>query len=77
MLMPDLAIIEVTSFLTIYRNELWWQSGNMVETLARFGIEDADFKQTAIDIVSNTYEKSRNQMGAKDWKNDFYDDMGW
>ncbi|KAH7398836.1 glycoside hydrolase [Phaeosphaeria sp. MPI-PUGE-AT-0046c] len=49
----------------------------MVETLARFGIEDAEFKQAAIDIVSNTYDKSRNQMGAKDWKNDFYDDMGW
>lgn len=49
----------------------------MVETLARFGIEDAAFRPTAIDIVSNTYEKSRNQLGAKDWKNDFYDDMGW
>lgn len=58
-------------------NKLWWQSGNMVETLARFALEDAEFKPAAIDIISNTYEKSRNQMGAKDWKNDFYDDMGW
>jgi predicted alpha-1,6-mannanase (GH76 family) len=49
----------------------------MLETIARFGHQDASFKQTAIDIVSNTYEKSRNQLGAKDWKNDFYDDEGW
>lgn len=56
---------------------MWWQSGNIVETIARFGIQDVDFKQTAIDIVSNTYDKSRNQKGYKDWKNDFYDDEGW
>jgi predicted alpha-1,6-mannanase (GH76 family) len=49
----------------------------MLETIARFGQQDASFKQLAIDIVSNTYEKSRNQLGAKDWKNDFYDDEGW
>jgi predicted alpha-1,6-mannanase (GH76 family) len=49
----------------------------MVETIAKFGQQDASFKQAAIDIVSNTYNKSRNLAGAKDWKNDFYDDMGW
>lgn len=49
----------------------------MVEAIARFGKEDGSFRQAAIDIVSNTYDKSRNQLGAKDWKNDFYDDMGW
>ncbi|KAH7075481.1 glycosyl hydrolase [Paraphoma chrysanthemicola] len=58
-------------------NKLWWQSGNMVETIARFGQKDSSFKQAAIDIISNTYDKSRNQLGAKDWKNDFYDDEGW
>jgi predicted alpha-1,6-mannanase (GH76 family) len=63
--------------LTLSRNKLWWQSGNMVETIARFGQQDSAFKQAAIDIVSNTYDKSRNQLGAKDWKNDFYDDEGW
>lgn len=56
---------------------MWWQSGNIIETIARFGIQDESFKQTAIDIVSNTYDKSRNQKGYKDWKNDFYDDEGW
>lgn len=56
---------------------MWWQSGNIVETIARFGIQDADFKQTAIDIVSNTYAKSPNQKGYKNWHNDYYDDMGW
>ncbi|KAF2036417.1 Six-hairpin glycosidase [Setomelanomma holmii] len=49
----------------------------MVETIARFGQQDSSFKQAAIDIVSNTYDKSRNQLGATDWKNDFYDDEGW
>lgn len=58
-------------------DDLWWQSGNMVETIAKFALEDATFKKTAIDIISNTYEKSRNQLGARDWKNDFYDDEGW
>lgn len=56
---------------------MWWQSGNIVETIAKFGIKDADFKQAAIDIVSNTYEKSPNQKGYSNWKNDYYDDMGW
>ena len=56
---------------------MWWQSGNIVETIARFGIQDADFKQAAIDIVSNTYDKSLNQKGYQNWKNDFYDDEGW
>ncbi|KAH8708620.1 glycoside hydrolase [Phaeosphaeriaceae sp. PMI808] len=58
-------------------SQYWWQSGNIVETLARFGQKDPSFKPTAVNIISNTYSKSRNQLGAKDWKNDFYDDMGW
>ncbi|KAF2829719.1 glycosyl hydrolase [Ophiobolus disseminans] len=58
-------------------NKLWWQSGNIVETIAIFGKQDASFKPTAIAIISNTYDKSRNQLGYKDWKNDYYDDMGW
>ncbi|KAL5114091.1 hypothetical protein ACEQ8H_008023 [Pleosporales sp. CAS-2024a] len=58
-------------------DNLWWQSGSMVETIAKFGMEDESFKQTAIAIVSNTYDKSRNQAGAADWKNNFYDDEGW
>jgi predicted alpha-1,6-mannanase (GH76 family) len=49
----------------------------MMETIAKFGLEDPAFRPTAEYIVSNTYEKSRNQFGYKDWKNDFYDDMGW
>ncbi|KAF2116690.1 glycoside hydrolase [Lophiotrema nucula] len=57
-------------------NQLWWQSGNMVETIARFGIHDASFKDTAKSIVANTYAKSAAQNGGS-WKNDYYDDMGW
>ena len=57
--------------------DAWWQSGNILETIAKFGLEDSGFKQTAIDIVKNTYEKSPNQFGAKNWKNDYYDDEGW
>lgn len=56
---------------------MWWQSGNIVETIAKFGKQDTAFKQTAIDIVSNTYAKSANQKGYNAWKNDFYDDEGW
>jgi predicted alpha-1,6-mannanase (GH76 family) len=56
---------------------MWWQSGNIVETIAKFGKQDADFKKTAIDIISNTYDKSGNQKGYNAWKNDFYDDEGW
>ncbi|KAJ4381314.1 hypothetical protein N0V86_003663 [Didymella sp. IMI 355093] len=58
-------------------DDMWWQSGNIVETIAKFGKQDEDFKQAAIDIISNTYDKSRNQKGYSDWKNDFYDDEGW
>ncbi|KAF9698146.1 hypothetical protein EKO04_003403 [Ascochyta lentis] len=58
-------------------DDMWWQSGNIVETIAKFGKQDADFKQAAIDIISNTYDKSANQKGYKAWKNDFYDDEGW
>ncbi|KAJ4335137.1 hypothetical protein N0V95_008979 [Ascochyta clinopodiicola] len=58
-------------------DDMWWQSGNIVETIAKFGKQDEDFKQAAIDIVSNTYAKSGNQKGYKAWKNDFYDDEGW
>jgi hypothetical protein len=56
---------------------LWWQSGNILETIAKFGLEDASFRPTAEGIIANTYEKSRNQLGYRDWKNGFYDDMGW
>lgn len=56
---------------------MWWQSGNIVETIAKFGKQDEHFKQTAIDIISNTYTKSPNQKGYNNWKNDFYDDEGW
>ncbi|CAA9959933.1 hypothetical protein CFE70_003374 [Pyrenophora teres f. teres 0-1] len=58
-------------------NDLWWQSGNMIETIARFGREDEAFKPTAIQIIQNTYAKSANQLGANGWKNKFYDDEGW
>jgi predicted alpha-1,6-mannanase (GH76 family) len=57
--------------------DLWWQSGNIVEMLARFGQADGTFKQTAADIIADTYAKSPNRQGAHDWKNDYYDDMGW
>lgn len=66
-----------TSILTYSRNDYWWQSGNIVEALARFGQHDASFKQTATDIIANTYAKSPNQKGYSNWKNDYYDDMGW
>ncbi|KAF2258248.1 Six-hairpin glycosidase [Lojkania enalia] len=56
---------------------VWWQSGNMIETIAKFGIHDPSFKQTASDIVANTYAKAANQFGANNWINDFYDDNGW
>lgn len=49
----------------------------MIETLARFGIQDSSFRPTAVAIISNTYAKSGNQLNARAWKNDYYDDMGW
>ncbi|KAF1830468.1 glycosyl hydrolase [Decorospora gaudefroyi] len=58
-------------------DNLWWQSANMIETIARFGLQDPDFKDTAINIISNTYNKSPNQLGYDNWKNDYYDDEGW
>jgi len=65
------------TLLTPPRARMWWQSGNMLETIAKFGLQDPSFKPTALSIISNTYAKSRNQFGYKDWKNDYYDDMGW
>ncbi|CAN9186684.1 unnamed protein product [Alternaria alternata] len=58
-------------------NDLWWQSGNIIEAIARFGIQDAAFKEYALMIVSNTFAKSPNQHGATQWRNKFYDDEGW
>ncbi|KAF1943137.1 glycosyl hydrolase [Clathrospora elynae] len=58
-------------------DDLWWQSGNMIETIARFGLKDPAFKPTAMNIISNTYAKSGNKHSAIAWRNDFYDDMGW
>jgi predicted alpha-1,6-mannanase (GH76 family) len=49
----------------------------MVETIARFGLDDESFKPTAIQIISNTYARSANQQGYQNWHNDYYDDMGW
>jgi predicted alpha-1,6-mannanase (GH76 family) len=58
-------------------DDLWWQSGNIVETLARLGLQDPSFKDVAVNIISNTYAKSANQFGYTAWKNDYYDDEGW
>jgi predicted alpha-1,6-mannanase (GH76 family) len=66
-----------THLTTPPRNNLWWQSGNILETIAKLGSLDPSFTPTATAIISNTYTKSPNQAGAQNWKNDFYDDMGW
>jgi predicted alpha-1,6-mannanase (GH76 family) len=58
-------------------DNLWWQSGNIVETIARLGLHDPAFKDVAVNIISNTYAKSANQFGYQAWKNDYYDDEGW
>lgn len=49
------------------RDDLWWQSGNIVEVIAKFGLEDESFRPTAVQIISNTYNKSPNQHGADAW----------
>lgn len=49
----------------------------MIETIARFGQHVSSFAPTAISIISNTYAKSPNLQTAKEWHNDYYDDMGW
>lgn len=46
-------------------------------TLAKFGLQDSSFKQTAVDIVANTYAKAPNGGGSTNWINDYYDDNGW
>ena len=63
--------------LTRSRDGFWWQSGNILEAIAQFGVQDPDFKPVAMNIVANTYVKSPDQHGAKQWTNKFYDDMGW
>lgn len=55
----------------------WWESGNIVTTIARFGQIDASFRPTALNIIANTYSKAANQLGANSWKNTYYDDEGW
>ncbi|EUC43201.1 glycoside hydrolase family 76 protein [Bipolaris oryzae ATCC 44560] len=65
------------NFNTGLWDDFWWQSGNILEAIAQFGIEDPDFKDVAANIVANTYAKSPDQHGAKQWTNKFYDDMGW
>ncbi|KAF2005207.1 glycoside hydrolase family 76 protein [Amniculicola lignicola CBS 123094] len=57
-------------------NRLWWQSGNMVSTIALFGQHDEHFKPTAINIVANTFAKGASGNGGS-WLNDYYDDEGW
>ncbi|CAI6255621.1 unnamed protein product [Periconia digitata] len=58
-------------------SDLWWESGNIVETIARFGQIDGSFRPTALNIIANTYSKAANQLGATNWKNHYYDDEGW
>ncbi|KAF2639202.1 Six-hairpin glycosidase [Massarina eburnea CBS 473.64] len=58
-------------------HDLWWESGNLLETIARYGQVDESFKPTAVNIIENTFSKAPNQQGAKNWLNEFYDDMGW
>ena len=56
---------------------MWWESANIAESIAKFGIQDASFRPAAKDIIANTYAKSPNQNGYKNWHNEYYDDMGW
>jgi predicted alpha-1,6-mannanase (GH76 family) len=56
---------------------MWWESANIAESIAKFGIQDASFRPAAIDIISNTYTKSPNQFNYTNWHNGYYDDMGW
>ncbi|PVI07234.1 glycoside hydrolase family 76 protein [Periconia macrospinosa] len=57
--------------------DLWWQSANIITTIARFGQIDYSSIPTALYIISNTYSKAANQLGASNWKNTYYDDEGW
>jgi predicted alpha-1,6-mannanase (GH76 family) len=59
------------------RDKTWWESANILTAIAKFGYIDSSFKQTAKDIVSNTYAKSRSHDTAPNWINDYYDDIGW
>lgn len=62
-------------------NPLWWESANILTTITKFGIHDPYFRPTAVQIVQNTFDKSRNAPkeigGYTNWKNKFTDDMGW
>lgn len=63
------------------KTQIWWESANILTTIAKFGTHDPEFKPKAIKIVQNTFEKSRNVPreigGYQNWKNEFTDDMGW
>lgn len=56
------------------RNKKWWESANIVTTIAKFGSHTPSFKDHAANIIGNSYTKTR---GERHWINEYYDDEGW
>ncbi|KAK4496780.1 hypothetical protein PRZ48_012763 [Zasmidium cellare] len=56
--------------------DLWWNSGAIMATIGDVALSNNDFKQTAIDIYSNSLTAAKAANGNT-WLNDFYDDEGW
>jgi len=54
---------------------MWWNSANALTSIIDFMIL-TDTK-TYLSQVQNTFDKARNQPGAKDFCNEFVDDSGW
>ncbi|ORY00371.1 glycosyl hydrolase [Clohesyomyces aquaticus] len=54
-------------------SKMWWQSGNIVTTIAHFGAIDSHYEPTAKSIIDTTY----SQSGSEGWINGYYDDEGW
>ncbi|TKA75679.1 hypothetical protein B0A55_03192 [Friedmanniomyces simplex] len=55
---------------------MWWQSANVLTTIADLASANPNFKDTANGIFENVFTAALATNGGS-WLNGFYDDEGW
>ena len=56
--------------------DYWWQSANILTTLAGLAEVNPDYKNQAIGIFQEVFTNAKASNGGN-WLNEFYDDEGW
>lgn len=55
----------------------WWNSANVMTTLADLAQIDTSYLATAESYFEQTHLLAPNEQGSKDWLDAYYDDDGW